>query len=343
MNPLFHPRLVNGPLGDPVLYIDFKFAQRAVLFDLGEIQSLSPRQILKISQVFISHTHMDHFIGFDHLLRICLGRDKVIELFGPPGFMDQLEHKLSAYTWNLVENYPYSLELKVVEVYPDHVRSGRLRSSTAFKLEKDPEIRNFDGELHRETSFRIEAAFLDHKIPCLAFVLKEHSHINIIKTELEGMGLSKGPWLRELKEAVWRGEADDFPVKAPSQGRERVLEPELPLGLLRSRLITVTPGQKIGYVADTVYNPETRKAIIDLVSDSDLLFMETAFLEEDAKRARAKNHLTAHQAGIMAAQARVKRLVPFHISPKYSLNPERVIEEALGAFREGLGEGKLVF
>ncbi len=94
MNPVFHPQLVNGPLGDPALYIDMKFAQRAILFDLGEIRSLTPRKILKISHVFISHTHMDHFIGFDHLLRICLGRPKVVNLYGPPNFLDQVKNKI---------------------------------------------------------------------------------------------------------------------------------------------------------------------------------------------------------------------------------------------------------
>jgi len=47
MNPLFHSHLVNGPWGDPVLYIEFKYDRRAILFDLGEVRLLPSRKLLK--------------------------------------------------------------------------------------------------------------------------------------------------------------------------------------------------------------------------------------------------------------------------------------------------------
>jgi ribonuclease BN (tRNA processing enzyme) len=105
VRPIYQAELVNGVFGDPVIYIDLKFERRAVLFDIGDVSRLPTRKLLRISDVFVSHTHMDHFAGFDHLLRVCLGRDTGVRLYGPRNFIDQVEHKLHAYTWNLVENY----------------------------------------------------------------------------------------------------------------------------------------------------------------------------------------------------------------------------------------------
>jgi ribonuclease Z len=82
----FLPRLVNNPFGDPGLYIPFLFEKRAMIFDLGDIVSLSPKELLKINHVFITHTHMDHFVGFERLLRLSLGREKDLYLYGPEGF-----------------------------------------------------------------------------------------------------------------------------------------------------------------------------------------------------------------------------------------------------------------
>jgi ribonuclease Z len=90
----FDPQLLNGPFGDPGLYVDLVFARRALLFDLGDLSELSARKLLRISDVFVSHRHMDHFAGFDHLLRIMLGREKVVGVYGPPGLIDAVEHKL---------------------------------------------------------------------------------------------------------------------------------------------------------------------------------------------------------------------------------------------------------
>ncbi|MGB8428082.1 MAG: ribonuclease Z, partial [Desulfobacterales bacterium] len=105
MRPTFCPRLVNGPFDDPGLFIPFQFQHRALLFDLGDISLLSARDILKISHVCVSHTHMDHFAGFDRLLRLLMGRDKRLSLYGPRGFLKNVEGKLAGYTWNLVDNY----------------------------------------------------------------------------------------------------------------------------------------------------------------------------------------------------------------------------------------------
>ncbi len=334
MNPSFHPRLVNGPLGDPALYIEMKFAGRAILFDLGEIWSLSPRQLLKISHVFVSHTHMDHFIGFDHLLRILLGRNKKVHFFGPPNFVNQLENKLAAYSWNLIESYPYPLYLFVTEIHPNQMVTTQFKSSQAFKMESDKEVKPFNGIVHEEGAFLVRAAFLDHKIPCLAFALEEKAHLNIIKTELDRMGLTKGPWLQDLKKAIWMKEMDNFLLQVPEIRDGKLKDQPYPLGALRSRILKITTGQKIAYVVDTIFNQETREAIRNLIFGADQLFIEAAFLEKEGDRAREKNHLTARQAGILAGEAGVKRIIPFHISPKYSQDFEPVLDEAHSAFRQ---------
>jgi ribonuclease Z len=118
MRSIFAPRLVNGPFGDPGLYVDFRDERRAVLFDLGDISVLAPRLLLRLSHVFVSHAHMDHFSGFDQLLRVVLGRKQSITMFGGPGFVRQVEHKLLAYVWNVIHRYENPLTLTVHEIEP---------------------------------------------------------------------------------------------------------------------------------------------------------------------------------------------------------------------------------
>ena len=337
MKPLFHPALVNGPFGDPGLYIDFLFERRALLFDLGELRQLPSRKLLRISHIFVSHAHVDHFIGFDHLVRICLGRDKRIHLYGPPGFTDQVWHRLAAYTWNLVQNYPTDFTVVAAEAHPDgkgvvaqfHCRQGFLPEQV--------EAETFhDGVLLDEQTFRVRAAFLDHRIPCLAFALEEKQHVNIMKNRLAELELQVGPWLTELKEAVLREEPDDLPFRAWWREDKGIIERRIPLGELKREILRIVPGQKIAYVTDCVYTPENAEKIVALARGADYLFIEATFLHEEETQAAVKKHLTALQAGLLARAAGAARVIPIHFSAKYAGREELLRRELEEAFT---GEG----
>lgn len=321
MKPLFHPRLINDPFGDPGVYIDFLFEKRALLFDLGDLHALSSRQLLKVTHAFVSHAHMDHFSGFDSLLRVFLGRKKTVHLFGPPGFIDRVEHKLAAYTWNLVEGYENELLLRVTEVSPEGAGStADFSSPRRFARGPATPLLLPGGVLVDEETFRVRTAVFDHRIPCLGFALEEKFHVNVWKSGLESLGLPTGPWLKELKSAVARGEADDTLVEG------------IPLGTLRAHALRIVPGQKIAYVTDVVFHAANAEAIVGLVQAADLLFIEATFAADEEERAAEKHHLTSRQAGLLARRAGAKRLIPFHFSPKHSEEGDRLLREALEAF-----------
>ena len=331
--PILHSRLVNPPFGDPGVYVGFMFEKRGLLFDLGDLQPLSDRKLLRVRQVFVSHTHMDHFTGLDRLVRIFLGREKTLHLFGPPGFIDRVSHKLAAYTWNLVASYPTDFTLMVGEFGTGGTLTrARLRCRGAFKPEKLDPMATRNGVLVDEANYRVQAAVLDHGIPCLGFAVEEHRHVNIWKNRVEAMGFRVGPWLRDLKQAILRDDPDDFPFRVRWREDGTTRETQRPLGELKAELTQIVPGQKIAYVTDVAWNKDNRAAILALARDADLFYIEAAFLEEDAELAARKRHLTAAQAGWLAREAGAKRMIPFHFSPRYSDREDALRHEAEATF-----------
>jgi len=327
MKSTFQAHLVNPPNGDPALYVRLRWQGAALLFDLGRIDRLEAGALMCVTSVFVSHTHMDHFIGFDRLLRVFLAREARLRLFGPPGIIDNVCGKLSGYTWNLVDDYPLTFE--VTEVSPQQRTTVRLRAAQRFAVEPvDSEASDTPATLLQlvdEPGYRVDAVQLDHKIPCLAFRVHEATHLNVDTTALARFGVPPGAWLNTLKTAVRSGVAADTPITLPSGATA-------PLHTLRADLLIESPGQRIVYVTDARFSADNIERILMLARGADLLVCETPFLEANREHAEARAHLTARQAGALARWAGVRHLKVFHFSARHEGAGEELRREAEDEF-----------
>ena len=80
---IFSFNFVNGLSGDPAIYVQNKKSGKAFLWDMAPLHNLSEKEQLKIERVFISHTHMDHFMGIDSLIRFNLPHKRKLYFYGP--------------------------------------------------------------------------------------------------------------------------------------------------------------------------------------------------------------------------------------------------------------------
>jgi ribonuclease Z len=323
---LVQARAVNDPFSDPGLIVDFRFGRRALLFDLGDLAPLAARELMRVSHVFVSHTHMDHFAGFDRLLRVCLHRTAPLRLVGPRGFCDRVEHRLKAYTWNLLDQDSFDFVIEALEFEGDALARGNaFRAREAFRRAELAPPALAGSLVLDEGEFRIECAVLDHGTPCLAFAFQETLRINVWREGLDRLGLPPGPWLNEAKRAIRAGAGDAQPIAV----REGLA---VPLGALKEQALRTAPGQRIAYVVDAAYHERNVETIVALARGADELFIEAAFLDEDAALAAEKRHLTAAQAGAIARQAGVARLVPLHFSGRYVEREDELRREVEAAF-----------
>jgi ribonuclease Z len=328
MTWLVQPSLVNEPFSDPGLFINFRFGRRALLFDLGDLTPLSPRQLLRVSHAFVSHAHMDHFSGFDRLLRVCLHRTMPLHLVGPTAFGDRVDHKLKAYTLNLLDEHSCDFVITAAEFNGDRFdRVCEFRARDGFRQREVSPARLPPGTLLDEDEFRIVGVVLDHGTPCLAFAFEEKLRVNVWSEGLKLLRLPVGPWLSDAKRAVRRGAPDDSEIVIRH-------DQSIPLGVLKQHVLRTARGQKIAYVVDAAYNEKNIDRIVALARGADQLFIEAAFLDMDAEVAAQRRHLTARQAGGIAKRAGVSRFVPFHFSARYRDQEDRLRCEAEQAFCE---------
>ncbi|GAB6179786.1 MBL fold metallo-hydrolase [Desulfotomaculum defluvii] len=102
--------------------------------------------------------------------------------------------------------------------------------------------------------------------------------------------------------------------------------------------ISFEGSKKLVYSGDTAYNED----LIKLTTEADLLLCEASGLDKDTDYLK-ENHLTARQAGQLAAAAGAKRLMITHFYPEYVLSElQRQAEEGFGQITELAREGATI-
>lgn len=337
MNPSFSCYLVNNVFGDPGVYVEVRWSKRALLFDLGQNDTLGPTRLLRATDIFISHTHMDHFVGFDAVLRVALGRGKTLRVYGPPNLIANVQGKLNGYTWNLVDGYPLTIEVR--EFHAHEIRCAIFRATDGFTLravEPEPLRAKQSSKtfaILEEPRLMVRAVALNHRIPSFAYSLEEPFHINVNKQKLHEAGLPVGSWLKDVKQYIWQGRPDTFRFPATLYFEHRPEAREFALGEIKERFLTISRGQKIAYVVDARYDGDNEAKIVELARGADLFYCESPYLDADREKAFDRYHLTARQAGWLARKAAVRDLVVFHFSSRYTGQGDAIEREALEAFR----------
>jgi len=162
-------------------------------------------------------------------------------------------------------------------------------------------------EVYRKEGYRIRSFPMRHSKTCVGYSLEEDVRPGVFLPEkAEGIKVPKGPLWGRLQ----RGEnvrLEDGRIIIPGQ----VMGPP-------------REGRKVSYVTDTTW----RNSIASEVRGSDLLICEAMFAEDLAETAFEKRHLTARQAGQLAARAgNIRRMGLIHYSPRYTDYDLRILQK----------------
>lgn len=304
----------NGPTGDPLAVVRFRWIPRIVLFDAGEMSEVAPRTLLNVSDVFISHAHLDHVFGLPRLLRLRLGQsEKPLRLYGPEGFCERVSHLLQSYSWNLGDHYP--LHLDVVEIHADRCERWEFPRRSGFDPYRAATSPGpYDAPVFEDDLISVSARILQHgTLASICYRLDESMSIHVNGARLAELGLEPGPWLGVLKTSIRSGETEDTMIdlggqKAPG-GQSR-----LPLAQIRDLIIDIAEGESLAYATDFGPEEENLQTLIAFAAGCRRLLIECQYLAEDQALSRANAHLSTAEVGRIARDVASAKIHPFHVS-----------------------------
>ncbi|MFO0878882.1 MAG: MBL fold metallo-hydrolase [Gemmataceae bacterium] len=327
--PLFADvRLVNGSTGDPVLFVSFPGRQSALLFDGGDNGPLSLDQLEEVEALFLTHHHVDHFIGLDRLVRANFLSSRTLSVFGPEGTIRRIHQRLSAYVYPRFDSA--KLVLRVYDLSPGKAVWADLACEKEFAPTAPQEISLAWPRIYANDDVEVEACFTDHTIPGLAYALVEKPGYHPDPRKLQNGLLRPGKWVAE---ALGR-------LRARAKMAEMILIDgiQMPLGWLKDRFFGRSAGARIAFIVDTFYSERVGPDLVQLARKARRLYCDSYYSSAHAKQAGIHRHMLAAQAGELARLAEVEDLVLVHFSPRYAGRYHTLIEEARASFPQARAE-----
>ena len=163
--------------------------------------------------------------------------------------------------------------------------------------------------IYEDRSMTVTTIPLRHRIPCCGFLFAEKTRPNHIIRDM--IDFYKVP-VYELNRI--KNGADYITPEGEVIANARLTRPS-------------DPPRRYAYCSDTIF----RREIAEQISGVDLLFHEATFAESELARAKETYHTTAAQAGRIAVEAGVRRLVIGHFSARYE-DENVLLKEASAIF-----------
>lgn len=273
------------------------------MFDCGEgTQVQLQRSIVKpgkINKIFITHLHGDHLFGLPGMMCLLQGSatgqpgEEPLEIFGPVGLARYIRTSLVLSGTELLRPYVvHEINIEEAEV---------IESEEALHHNELPVRRidiNKEGhfDLFKSALFTVKAGILQHRIPCVGFVVTESDTVGSINVELlKSYGVKPGPDYGKLK----RGESI---VTASGE----TVTSEMVLGKDKK-------GRKIVVLGDTCNNSK-----IEAISlNADCVVHEATHQDELVEKALECGHSTPSMASAFCEKIGADQLVLTHFSQRY--------------------------
>jgi ribonuclease Z len=214
--------------------------------------------------------------------RICITHFHGDHCLGLPGMILRLG--LDGVTHPVPVHYPAS-----GEPYLTRLRYASI-SHEMVDLRPDPV--SGPGVVHPGPPFVVRCAALEHSVDVLGWRIEEPHGRRMLEDRLDAFGVD-GPDVGRLQRE------GAITVAGRTVRLEDVSEPR--------------PGQSFAFIMDTAWCD----AAVALAAGADLVVCESTFLSVDIDLAEHYGHMTARQAGRLAAEAGARRLVLSHFSQRY--------------------------